>query len=169
MITKVGPLDQLKFDQNSPLQEMTTNRCGAMLYGLTPQRAGVLSQDPFLLSGTCESIWEGVLQNIGRLWMSTIMTVNWIPLYKPTGNRSETQKNIFSKNVNIIPLTNPRAVMATALKWDEDGDGLIENSGKPDQTFDSWVRRKRAKISCKKRTKNSCKLWGGLVEWRFPK
>jgi len=32
-----------------------------------------------------------------------------------------------------------RAVMATALKWDEDGDGLIENSGKPDQTFDSWV------------------------------
>ena len=30
--------------------------------------------------------------------------------------------------------------METALKWDEDGDGLIENSGKPDQTFDSWVR-----------------------------
>ena len=49
MITKVGPLDQLKFDQNSPLQEMTTNRCGAMLYGLTPQRAGVLYQDHFLL------------------------------------------------------------------------------------------------------------------------
>ena len=44
--------------------------------------------------------------------------------------------------MNIIPLTNPRAVMATALKWDEDGDGLIENSGKPDQTFDSWVREK---------------------------
>ena len=32
-----------------------------------------------------------------------------------------------------------RDVMETALKWDEDGDGLIENSGKPDQTFDSWV------------------------------
>ena len=29
--------------------------------------------------------------------------------------------------------------METALTWDEDGDGLIENSGKPDQTFDSWV------------------------------
>ena len=23
--------------------------------------------------------------------------------------------------------------------WDRDGDGLIENSGAPDQTFDSWV------------------------------
>ena len=33
-----------------------------------------------------------------------------------------------------------RDVMETALKWDEDADGLIENSGKPDQTFDSWVR-----------------------------
>ena len=29
--------------------------------------------------------------------------------------------------------------METALTWDSDGDGLIENSGKPDQTFDSWV------------------------------
>ena len=54
---------------------MITNRCGAMQYGLTPQRAGVLSQDPFLLSGTCESIWEGVLQNICRLWIY----VNRIP------------------------------------------------------------------------------------------
>lgn len=32
-----------------------------------------------------------------------------------------------------------RAVMATALTWDQDKDGMIENSGKPDQTFDSWV------------------------------
>ena len=30
--------------------------------------------------------------------------------------------------------------MEPALTWDKDGDGLIENSGKPDQTFDSWVR-----------------------------
>ena len=39
--------------------------------------------------------------------------------------------------------------MATALKWDDDGDGLIENSGKPDQTFDSWVREKEQKIVAK--------------------
>ena len=39
--------------------------------------------------------------------------------------------------------------MVTALKWDEDGDGLIENSGKPDQTFDSWVREKGQKIVAK--------------------
>ena len=32
-----------------------------------------------------------------------------------------------------------QAVMETALSWDQDGDGMIENSGKPDQTFDSWV------------------------------
>ena len=29
--------------------------------------------------------------------------------------------------------------MSTAEKWDTDGDGLIENGGKPDQTYDSWV------------------------------
>ena len=46
------------------------------------------------------------------------------------------------KNIPRKHVTSPRAVMATALKWDEDGDGLIENSGKPDQTFDSWVREK---------------------------
>ena len=53
--------------------------------------------------------------------------------------------------------------MATALKWDEDGDGLIENSGKPDQTFDSWVRRKRAKISCKNVQKIVASF--GVVWW----
>ena len=30
-------------------------------------------------------------------------------------------------------------LMKAALEWDLDRDGLIENGGKPDQTFDSWV------------------------------
>ena len=30
-------------------------------------------------------------------------------------------------------------LMRAGLDWDQDRDGLIENSGKPDQTFDSWV------------------------------
>lgn len=30
-------------------------------------------------------------------------------------------------------------VMEKSLKFDVDGDGLIENSGSPDQTFDTWV------------------------------
>ncbi|KAJ8949504.1 hypothetical protein NQ314_008197 [Rhamnusium bicolor] len=30
-------------------------------------------------------------------------------------------------------------VMHKALAYDTDGDGLIENSGQPDQTFDTWV------------------------------
>ena len=30
-------------------------------------------------------------------------------------------------------------LMKVALDWDQDRDGLIENGGKPDQTFDSWV------------------------------
>lgn len=29
--------------------------------------------------------------------------------------------------------------MDTAESWDQDGDGLIENNGTPDQTYDSWV------------------------------
>lgn len=31
------------------------------------------------------------------------------------------------------------ALMEKTLEWDKDGDGLIENSRSPDQTFDTWV------------------------------
>ena len=34
-----------------------------------------------------------------------------------------------------------KAVMAVARSWDTDGDGMIENSGFPDQTYDTWVMR----------------------------
>nr|CAD7442175.1 unnamed protein product [Timema bartmani] len=36
---------------------------------------------------------------------------------------------------------NSRVVMEKALEWDSDGDGLIENGGSPDQTYDSWVMK----------------------------
>nr|AIA83413.1 DUF608 [uncultured bacterium] len=32
-------------------------------------------------------------------------------------------------------------VMNKALIYDKDGDGLIENSGEPDQTYDIWVMK----------------------------
>lgn len=32
-----------------------------------------------------------------------------------------------------------KVVMEKSLKFDVDGDGLIENSGSPDQTYDTWV------------------------------
>lgn len=32
-----------------------------------------------------------------------------------------------------------RTVMERSLAWDRDGDGLIENDGCPDQTFDTWT------------------------------
>lgn len=32
-----------------------------------------------------------------------------------------------------------QAVMASELKFDLDGDGLIENSGFADQTYDGWT------------------------------
>ena len=31
------------------------------------------------------------------------------------------------------------ALIEKTLEWDRDGDGLIENSRSPDQTFDTWV------------------------------
>lgn len=31
------------------------------------------------------------------------------------------------------------ALLRRCALWDTDGDGVIENSGSPDQTFDSWV------------------------------
>lgn len=30
-------------------------------------------------------------------------------------------------------------VMDKALTWDKDGDGMIENDGSPDQTYDCWT------------------------------
>lgn len=32
-----------------------------------------------------------------------------------------------------------RVVLEHSLEWDKDGDGLIENSKAPDQTYDTWV------------------------------
>lgn len=34
-----------------------------------------------------------------------------------------------------------KRVMEKSLLWDKDGDGLIENDGSPDQTFDTWTMR----------------------------
>lgn len=31
------------------------------------------------------------------------------------------------------------ALLRRGLEWDKDGDGLIENGGFPDQTYDAWV------------------------------
>lgn len=30
------------------------------------------------------------------------------------------------------------SLLRRSAKWDQDGDGLIENSGNPDQTYDMW-------------------------------
>lgn len=30
-------------------------------------------------------------------------------------------------------------VIKHAMTWDSDNDGMIENSGYPDQTYDAWV------------------------------
>lgn len=32
-----------------------------------------------------------------------------------------------------------RGLIDRILTWDTDGDGLIENTGSPDQTFDAWI------------------------------
>jgi non-lysosomal glucosylceramidase len=33
----------------------------------------------------------------------------------------------------------PQTVMAKAVSQDSDGDGLIDNSGFADQTYDAWI------------------------------
>lgn len=39
------------------------------------------------------------------------------------------------------PLPFRQAVMEAELQFDTDGDGLIENSGFADQTYDAWAVR----------------------------
>lgn len=49
--------------------------------------------------------------------------------YRLSGNRDRLQ--------DMWPQV--QAVMSKALTWDKDGDGVIENGGYPDQTYDVWV------------------------------
>lgn len=46
-------------------------------------------------------------------------------------NGDENQLRYLWNNICVL--------MNSALRWDKDGDGLIENSGNPDQTYDSWT------------------------------
>lgn len=48
---------------------------------------------------------------------------------------------IFTKDENYLRNMWPvvQALMAKCLKWDTDNDGIIENSGFADQTYDTWV------------------------------
>lgn len=32
-------------------------------------------------------------------------------------------------------------VMRKSMEWDQDGDGVIENGGTADQTYDTWVMK----------------------------
>lgn len=45
----------------------------------------------------------------------------------------ETELRVHWQNVLIL--------MRSALRWDRDGDGLIENHGSADQTYDTWIMK----------------------------
>lgn len=51
-------------------------------------------------------------------------------------NRTATLGNLAEL---CVCLSICQAVMASELKFDLDGDGLIENSGFADQTYDGWT------------------------------
>lgn len=40
---------------------------------------------------------------------------------------------------DLLPICEK--VMKKSLEWDRDGDGLIENAGTADQTYDAWVMK----------------------------
>ncbi len=40
--------------------------------------------------------------------------------------------------MNVYLLNLFQAVMEYSLKWDEDDDGIIDNGGFADQTYDAW-------------------------------
>lgn len=47
---------------------------------------------------------------------------------------------MFINDVNYLQDMWPqiKLLMNRCLEWDTDGDGMIENGGFPDQTFDAW-------------------------------
>lgn len=49
----------------------------------------------------------------------------------------------YSQNTNVMYIKDmwPKLnkLMEKAQTWDSDGDGMIENSGLPDQTYDAWT------------------------------
>lgn len=46
-----------------------------------------------------------------------------------------------TKNIKYLGDMWPQlnSVMEYSLKWDSDNDGMIENGGFPDQTYDAWT------------------------------
>lgn len=48
---------------------------------------------------------------------------------------------VYIKDKNYLADMWPRIklLMDNCLKWDTDNDGMIENSGFPDQTYDCWT------------------------------
>ncbi|KAG8264888.1 Non-lysosomal glucosylceramidase, partial [Homalodisca vitripennis] len=48
---------------------------------------------------------------------------------------------VLSRNVQYLRdmWTQVLAVMSKAETWDTDGDGVIENAGAADQTYDAWI------------------------------
>ena len=47
---------------------------------------------------------------------------------------------VFTKDEDYLRAMWPsvKLLMTKALAWDRDGDGMIENGGFPDQTYDTW-------------------------------
>lgn len=51
----------------------------------------------------------------------------------------------YSQNRNLVYIKDMwpqlNIVMEKAQTWDTDGDGMIENAGFPDQTYDTWTMK----------------------------
>lgn len=79
---------------------------------------------PRLLSDPGWAVSEGHVAHMpGELWR----------------NLSSECKNCVSAHITHTSAILIQTVMETELKFDKDGDGLIENSGYADQTYDGWT------------------------------
>ena len=117
--------DAVKFkDDNSRIHLFDGHRSARKVVDSVTHDIGDPSEDPFLKVNSYRihdvSEWRDLnLKFVLQVYRDYVFT------------NDKTYLN------NMFPVCT--AVMKRSMKWDKDGDGLIENSGSADQTYDTWI------------------------------
>lgn len=98
---------------------------------------------------THRKIKNSIPHDLGDPFEEPFMKINAYPVHDVSEWRDLNIKFVLqcyrdyslTKDLNQLKYVwdNIYVLMKGALRWDKDGDGMIENHGSPDQTYDTWT------------------------------
>ncbi|XP_014239867.1 non-lysosomal glucosylceramidase isoform X2 [Cimex lectularius] len=107
----------------------------------------------FLYNGICgqRKVKDTVPHDLGSAGNQAFSIINYYPIHDVSKWKDLNLKFVLQvyrdytlmkdKSYLVDMFPNVIRVMEYSLQWDTDNDGLIENSGFPDQTYDTWIMR----------------------------